>query len=263
MSRLTALLSVLLTACAPAEGGGSVERGFGYVPLLTGQVAEVSPDTLERTRLLGEGHSIVHGVAVTSTSVWIGNRDVGRIDRPGLPGLADEPSIDIDHAINRVVNGPYVAVSGDAGAAPYGASISFLEPTSGALVSRIDIPLDAPLLGPTSMPTDEASVPAQECPTCPRTGVVVEGPTKAWAIHTRNHALYEMDPGAGTISRRIDVAKPEGVDSPALSPFLALSSRGRLATAELYARRVGLWNPSGELSTGDHLAVEVGCKRLF
>ena len=87
--------------------------------------------------------------------------------------------------------------------------------------------------------------------------MVVESPSKAWAIHTRNHALYELDPQSGTVLGRVDVAKPEGVDSPALSPFLALSSRGRLATAELDARRVGLRNPSAELSTGAHLAVEV------
>ena len=99
-------------------------------------------------------------------------------------------------------------------------------------------------------------MPLQECPTCPRTGVALHG-ADAWVVHTRNHALYRLSARTGVRLERIDIPKPEGQALPALSPFLSVSPAGRVATADLYARRVSLFNPPGELSTGDQLPVEV------
>ncbi len=269
MRRLQPLFAALALAAAlplagcPSEDGGPGDEGagedtadatYGYVPLLTGKVAKLDADTLEVVDKLGSGHSVVHGVAVVDGTPWLGNRDDSSVEIVGA-----ERSIDIGRPINRVVAGPgtgIVAVSGDAIEFPFGAHVTFLDATDGAVLGVAEIPLDDAMMGPTSRPVDDnAEPPRQECSTCPRTGVAIHG-DDAWVVHTRNHALYKFNAHTAALVERFDIPKPEGVDLPALSPFLSVSPYGRVATPDLYARRVSLFNPPGELSTGDHLAVE-------
>jgi len=252
--------SAVVAGCADekADGGDAQVKSYGYVPLLTGKVAKLDPDTLEVLDKLGSGHSIVHGVAVVDGRPWLGNRDDSTIELIGL-----DRSVSIGKPINRLVaGGGFVAASGDSVEHPFGAHVTFLD-GEGAVVASAAIALDEAMMGPTSMPVAGAPVPLQECSTCPRTGVALhEG--VAWVIHTRNHALYKIDPSTGALDLRIDIAKPTGPDAAnaALSPFLAVCpTTGRVATPDLYARRVSLFTntgaPDGELSTAPHLAIEV------
>lgn len=262
MKRGLLACAILVIGC-PDAGTPSdpppAEFGDAYVPLLTGKVAQVDPDSLEVIAKLGSGHSIVHGVAVIGGVAWVGNRDDSSVERVG-----QARSIPIGHAINRIVAAAgRVAVSGNSVEYPFGAHLTFLDAAAGgAVLATAEIPLDDALLGPTSRPIDDddtAPPPRQECSTCPRTGVALHA-ADAWVVHTRNHALYRLDPTTGAQLARIDIPRPADLPSSALSPFLSISPAGRIAVPGLYTRKVHLFDaagaPDGELSTGDQLAIE-------